>query len=337
MNEAAHSTVAEDTQQGSHLLEHLILVRMLPGEKPPTRSKLLNDLKPYFAVPQGLSDAAWGEALDSHLAKLVDAGLLSRRPYALTPSGRQRALEFLGLETLPANCRWSTLKSRYLMARALGIEPRGKHDWDRIGDGQQGFKAALLAQLFELPVNRLPTLNQVIAALAASRGLRPARKDVNALREAALRHWVEQGGQPLSAVGAGPASATLALPEALPKSPPAGAPAGRPAPREASGKLDLEAFADRVLRIAHASPPAKGGEKVFLRHIWERFRNHPETAGITREQFDADLIEANRRGLLALSRADLVAPVDPDDVRASEVALPHGGAVHFVRIDRGRS
>lgn len=68
-----------------------------------------------------------------------------------------------------------------------------------------------------------------------------------------------------------------------------------------------------------------------------RFQSDPKAVGITREQFDAQLIEASRRRLLALSRADLVVPVDPEDVRASEVRLPHGGTIHFVRIDRGRT
>ena len=345
MKEAERSTASARSQADLDLLERFILVRMLPGKKPPTRSKLLADLKPYFAVPQGLSNAAWSELLDAHLDRLVDAGYLSRRPYALTRSGRERALEVLGLDSVPANCRWSTLKSRYLMARALGVEPRGRGDWERIGDGQEGFKAALLARLFDLPVNRLPTLNQVIAALAASRGLRPARNDVNSLREAALRRWVEQEGRPLSADGtstqSAPSSRTSGPPsQAHPNAGPTSKPPtarGDDATGSDVAEADLAAFADKVLRIARASPPAKGGEKVFLRHVWERFQRDPSAAGITREQFDARLIEASRRGLLTLSRADLVVPVDPEDVRASEVRLPHGGTVHFVRIDRGRT
>src|SRR5690606_27946374 len=115
------------------------------------------------------------------------------------------------------------------MARALGVEPRGRGDLERVGDGQEGFKAALLARLFDLPVNRLPTLNQVIAALAATRGLRTTRNDVNSLREAALRRWVEQGGRPLSADGTSPESITPPRtsgqpPHAQPRTGPASAP-----------------------------------------------------------------------------------------------------------------
>src|SRR5690606_12842511 len=231
------------------------------------------------------------------------------------------------------------------MARALGVEPRGRGDWERIGDGQEGFKAALLARLFDLPVNRLPTLYQVIAALAASRGLRPARNDVNSLREAALRRWVEQEGRPLSADG----TSTQSTPSSRTNGPPSQAqpnagPTSKPPTARGDGATgsdvtdtDLAAFADKVLRIARASPPARGGEKVSLRHAWERLQRDPSAAGISRAQFDAQLIEASRRGLLTLSRADLVVPVDPEDVRASEVRLPHGGTVHFVRIDRGRT
>src|SRR5690606_36984642 len=181
----------------------------------------------------------------------------------------------------------------------------------------------------------------------ATRGLRTTRNDVNSLREAALRRWVEQGGRPLSADGTSPESITPPRtsgqpPHAQPRTGPASAPSTARADHatggsEAGEEADLAAFADNVLRIARAAPPAKGGEKVFVRHVWERFQSDPKAAGITREQFDAQLIEASRRGLLALSRADLVVPVDPEDVRASEVRLPHGGTIHFVRIDRGRT
>src|SRR5690606_29034691 len=177
----------------------------------------------------------------------------------------------------------------------------------------------------------------------ASRGLRPARNDVNSLREAALRRWVEQEGRPLSADGKGTEFHPSSRGQLSQAQPNAGPTSKSPMTRvdDATGsdvaEADLAAFADKVLRIARASPPAKGGEKVFLRHVWEHFQRDPSAAGITREQFDAQLIEASRRGLLTLSRADLVVPVDPEDVRASEVRLPHGGTVHFVRIDRGRT
>ncbi len=75
-----------------------------------------------------------------------------------------------------------------------------------------------------------------------------------------------------------------------------------------------------------------GDHKVFIAHVWDGFQRQPEATALTRAEFDAHLVEANRQGLLRLSRADLVSGMDPADVQRSEIRLPYS-SFHFVRTD----
>lgn len=95
----------------------------------------------------------------------------------------------------------------------------------------------------------------------------------------------------------------------------------------------LRVFADRLLSAALAVPePSRfGPDKVFLGPLRPAF-------DFTIPEFDAWAGESNRRGLLRLSRADLVALMDPALVRVSEVHYLNA-TFHFVRLDsphRGR-
>jgi hypothetical protein len=89
-----------------------------------------------------------------------------------------------------------------------------------------------------------------------------------------------------------------------------------------------------VRELADTSPTGHFGEhKVFISHVWDRFREDQASNGMTREEFDRRLVEANRENLLTLSRADLVDAMDPADVQASEIRLSHS-TFHFIRTDR---
>jgi len=50
------------------------------------------------------------------------------------------------------------------------------------------------------------------------------------------------------------------------------------------------------------------------------------------ESFKRMLLRANQKGLLSLSRADLVEAMNAEDVRRSEIESL-GDTVHFVRVD----
>lgn len=79
----------------------------------------------------------------------------------------------------------------------------------------------------------------------------------------------------------------------------------------------MQQFADMVEAAAEAQPAsARFGEQVFLGPIFELMRLRHEVRD--REHFRVLLQIARQRGLLQLSRADLVSAMDPSLVRASE-------------------
>jgi hypothetical protein len=101
---------------------------------------------------------------------------------------------------------------------------------------------------------------------------------------------------------------------------------------ESQTDFDLKTFADRVRDLAQSERGQFGGNKVFLSQLWKSYLAQPGANGITREQFDGYLLEANRQNLITLSRADLISEMDPSEVEASEIALPHA-TFHFIRTD----
>lgn len=76
-------------------------------------------------------------------------------------------------------------------------------------------------------------------------------------------------------------------------------------------------------------PNARFGGKVFISAIWELASRDPRLASMSYSDFKKSLLAANRKGLLELRRADLVAAMDPDAVRASET-MDRGAVFHFV-------
>jgi len=110
--------------------------------------------------------------------------------------------------------------------------------------------------------------------------------------------------------------------------------------RQASG-VDLPRFAATVRTIADGidEDPTPDGlargrfaRKVFIAAI-RRALVRTEYAGLSRAAIDRALVDANREGLLELSRADLVAVMDPAEVRDSEIQ--HMMSIwHFVVAER---
>jgi hypothetical protein len=77
----------------------------------------------------------------------------------------------------------------------------------------------------------------------------------------------------------------------------------------------LEEFARRVREAAgSARSGVFGDRKVFISALW---RDLSGSGAGTLDQFKQQLVEANRRGLLRLYRADLVEEMDPAEVAAS--------------------
>jgi len=90
-------------------------------------------------------------------------------------------------------------------------------------------------------------------------------------------------------------------------------------------------FAKRVNRIARdlADNGQSYGKKVFISHIWDEFS---DTYDMTRDEFDAALVAANRDDTVVVTRADLITDMDQDTIKASTVFTTGGGELHFVRI-----
>jgi hypothetical protein len=323
----------------SDRLKELILVRLLSAGKPPAQSDMDKALRRYVAEQFAMPTAQWQESLGGALEELHDEGSILKKPFQLTEEGRTAALSVLGVVSLPASVTWQTLRNRYLIAKALGIEPQSKAEWDHLSSAE-GLRAAVLAKHHQLPLGPVPSLARALHALAwmqlrrshdvvlplendftrnsvlsvillegrpskkpeevlAARATGASSPHPDKVREAVLCKWVRESDQ-----------GTVPIP------------------------FDLGAFATRVRQLACSATTGRFGEyKVFISHVWNRFRREGFAAGMTRHDFDRHLVEANRENLLTLSRADLVSGMNPDDVQQSEIKLPHS-SFHFIRTDQ---
>jgi hypothetical protein len=329
------------TSIATSLVGDLILVRLLAsGKQPPSPKRVREDLERFF---KHLPNA---EQWQGYLDELVRGGLLTARPYRLTDAGRTEALGFLGLDALPARTYWKTVRTRYLLTRALGVPEATAETRKRVADAD-GLGAFLLKTHFDLPAGAGTTLPRALEALVCKelgfsaetsldavkaivlsrllgsaerldmqqireqlpRQVVGARKGgVEELREAALQRWVEgENGQRSEATAT-----------------------------EELGGFDLPSFAATVQAAARHCPTGRFGDnKVFINHVWHGLRQEPGFPDLGLPAFKARLVEANRAGLLRLERADLVQAMDPTDVRESET--PYLNAVfHFVLVERDR-
>ncbi len=114
------------------------------------------------------------------------------------------------------------------------------------------------------------------------------------------------------------------LDEPAPK--PAPAPAAKEAQKPAAAKRlsgpEIQAIADET-RTGGFGP-----NKVMISHAFATAqKKHPS---LTLDDFKQQLLDANRRGDIHLSRADLVQAMHPEDVKQSETNHPAGGQFHFV-------
>ena len=320
---------------------NLVLVRLLvPGKKSPMPGKVKESLAPFFQH-QG-SPAEWASLFDEALQDLEASGLVTKRPLALTEQGRRQALDFLGLATLPPRVSWRTLKNSYLVARALDLPTPSSEDRKHWGE-KESFRALVLKKQYHLPTADFPTLRQALDALAWK------QLNISSSRpftlEAVLNHFLGLPAQlkmeelkvqlPAKATGAqkcSPDGLHLAIlrrwieGKALDRAPTA----TQSIPKGQS--FNLAGFAQGVLEAARAIPAGRFGDnKVFICHVWRKLQEEGAFPGTEEAEFKHLLIEANRQGLLALSRADLVEAMDPQDVSASETRYLNA-TFHFIQI-----
>jgi hypothetical protein len=325
---------------------NLILARLLTaGKRAPSPKKLKDDLARFFKFPP--TEERW----QGYFQELERAGMLELRPYRLTDAGRDSALEFLGIRELPPRTNWNTLRTRYLVPKALGLPDASPETLKRI-NRKPNLEAVLLAARYELPAGAGASLKTALEALACKElgypeeatveavkarvlsklmgsnerlplkeiqkqlprvavGARNSKPD--ALRDALLQHWAD----PTSAAQPAPAPAAPRHPEP-----------------EHVEKFDLPAFAETVKAAARDCPGGRFGDnKVFINHVWRHLQNEPGFPRLDRAAFKNALAEANHAGLLKLSRADLVQVMNENDVQESET--PYLDAVfHFILIEK---
>jgi hypothetical protein len=329
-----------DMTHSSERLRECILLRLFAaGKTPPTKSTFDKQFRAYFADPVAMSSTDWRDMLDDSLQTVLSKRWVQASPLQLTEEGRAHLLRVHSVNSMPTNIRWQSLRNRYLIARALRITPRSNLEWERLGTAD-GLRAATLTRHYELPLNPVPTVAQALNALAwlqLSEGHEltvPFKKKFT--RDAILRETLLEG-RPGRNIAEGLAARVAGSPSSV---------AdkvrdvliskwihGEKSRAIATEHFDLAAFANEVCELARTAPSGRFGDhKVFISHVWNCFYLRPTAQGMTHDDFKRHLVEANREDLLALTRADLITDMTPEDVHQSEIRLPNS-CFHFIRTD----
>jgi hypothetical protein len=295
----------------------------------------------FFELRMG--GESWSRAFDEALNELDRAGQITpvgRSNIELSASGRQATLEFLGTETLPTKLTWPKLRDVYLVPLALGLPaPTTSMDRQRIASAN-GLQAAILKQHYDLSIPDFPTLAQARDALAwkqlgresterftltnvlkylLNRELDPARP----VSTAEALKWIVR--KLVKARNAEPSQLRLATVQQWCN----GETTRANIIADRKAETDLTMFAERVQAAARRCTSGRFGQnKVFIAHVWREVRSELNEMQI--DAFKDLLARANNRGLVSLSRADLVEAMEPRDVEESEI--PYLNArFHFIR------
>jgi hypothetical protein len=275
------------------------------AKKPPTKAEARKALLPILKAQHG--DAEAKRRIDAALDACVEgselepvSGAGSAR-FRLTAAGTARLeAEFGKLE----GASWPLLRDRYAIRGGLA-------------DGTQPLpnlasfvtlRAVLAARSagidYRPGMSDTAILNRIAAKAAGS-----SRADKTAIRTALIRTWLGADGTVLAAP---PAQSTQTHSETA---------------------FDLHRFAVAVNEAAREAPSGRwGSNKVFVNHVWREFTSRAAAGAPALAAFKRHLLEANRQGLLRLSRADLVISMPEDDVRDSEITTVGDDVFHFVTI-----
>jgi hypothetical protein len=324
-------------------LETLILARLaVPRHSPLTLSKLSRAMSSFLAA--GLSAAESRHEILEAVKRLREARQIDAGALTLLDDGRNRLCAALRVPLLPGARNWAEFKRKHLVrlfhaestsksaknlglvliARKLELPDDAARSESALADAclakalrldgkyrsMAQIRTAFLANVLGVPVR--PKTEQVLRISAAAiSGARTAGTEdiVHALTVS----WLSGTGTPGDARGTASDTAR----------PPGGA----------RGNDDL--FSRTVGKVLEATrnPSAKhyGPDKVFIASVWDNLRNDTELSELDESAFKTLLVEAHRRGALTLSRADLVAAMDPVLVAASETQ--HLNATfHFIDV-----
>ncbi len=329
----------------AHPLMELTLARLLmPGRKPPAPSAVLKDLAPL--IRGGLTK----DRIADVIAELRALGLLPAKGQVLTEAGRARALKYLGLAELPPKCNWGTVRAKYLIPKALGLNPWSDAESASVGS-EVKLAARLLKDKYALSVPADTGLPKVLEALVCRLLGYPESADFDHLKANVLSR--EAGAVPPLPVG----DVKSVAPRLLLGSKKRGVdgyravvlnatfedqgashfkpvPEAKPVPADKPVPVELKTFVKHLTDAAGRSPTGWfGDDLVFISHVWKHVRNSAEFQTLDFVDFQGKLIAANRAQLLTLSRADLVQAMDSTDIKESETSYLNS-VFHFIRIRR---
>lgn len=330
----SHS-LAQSRERASAALQHLTGRGLLARPtRPRGRALVLTESgQRALCTRLGLARApSWIEIRDHHLTALS----LGLRPGAPEVAAATRTWEDLALRVLqgerPSSAQGASLREwgNGLLLEALGLAP-GSLSLDRLRMGA-------LARAFG--VEPRGTFAELAKRLVAKTlGIRIVGKAT--MIPAVTRRWlVGQVDHVTDEALASPATPETAMPSAAAPRVGGGAAAAMPAAeKEPSGHLGKPSVSPTgepdLLAVVRDVIPRVGAEgrfgeeKVFVSAIWRTAERDRRVGDYSLERFKSWLLDANRRGHLALARADLVSAMDAQLVADSEIQ-DRGATFHFV-------
>ncbi len=291
----------------------LLAIGAGPASALPTVAEIKKRLRPFLA---GGERKAADERVAEHLASGIrDGAIVEQRKkggaarLTLSKSGERRVTEVIGSgHTLSG---WVKVRDTIVTPLALGVDMKTGaafasfeklRNYLALEGAGISFRssytgAAVLNLLAAKSVSSTASTQKGIREAAIARALRPDRRPRAAMQNDAAEPRRDDG--PLEQrVGA----------------------------VEAPRSDELTTFAHRVRMAAAETRTGRyGRDRVFISHV---MRTLGKSALDT--EMRAQLLEANRRGLLELARADLIADFPADDVQNSEVRGPLGDVYHFI-------
>jgi hypothetical protein len=295
------------------------------------------------------------DAFTQVVEQLAADGLITTKPVRLTDKGRGQALGFLGITDLPPRTNWRSLRDRYLLFKALNLPINNPSVGKRLGKAGN-LVALLMKQQHQLPAGSGETLPRAMEALACKELGFPEEATLEGVMLRVLSRFIgadeklpgEQLKKQLPRVVAGTADGQLdTLRQAVIRRWASGTPGTGSAerfgtdathPGEAGAEdFDLPTFAATVVALARSCPTGRFGDnKVFIASVYRLSQAEASFPRMTLPEFKSRLIEANRQGLLQLSRADLVQAMDPVLVAESEARLEDDVTFHFILLEEVR-
>ena len=313
-------------------LAELILLRLLPAKTSISLTVIRKEIDPFFRHPP--NGSVYAETVEELKAALdIQLGRGNR----LTEQGRAKALAFLKVKSLPPRANFATIKAKHLVPMSQQIKA------DAV-EKSEALQALLLKRKLNLPVATSLTLNAVYEAYGCQLLGYPEHTSVNRVIELVIGKALNQDKR-LDKVKLSSALATANLairdqkldtvrnaairswidPETK----------ANPTDNAMSAKpLSLEEFAKIVLETARQCEGlTPSDDKIFISHVWNKLANHPQIGPFGLDGFKTKLVEASRKRLLTLIRADLMQFMDEQDVFMSKVT-DQNATFHFILSPR---